>query len=95
MTAITMERFNVKNLDCPSCAAKIERGLSEVDGVDEAILDFANLTLHVKARDIKRIIEEVKRIEPDVELEPKSKNTVVHGHTEESHGFNIKRELYD
>ena len=39
-----MERFNVKNLDCPSCAAKIERGLNEVDGIDEAILDFANHT---------------------------------------------------
>ena len=56
MATISTEKFNVKNLDCASCAAKIEKGLKAVDGVDEAVLDFANLTLHVKARDIKRII---------------------------------------
>ena len=67
MAEIKTEIFNVKNIDCPSCAAKIENGLKAVDGVNDAVLDFASLTLHVKARDITRIIEEVRKIEHEVE----------------------------
>jgi Cd2+/Zn2+-exporting ATPase len=58
MDQILTQRFGVKNIDCASCAAKIERGLKAVEGVDDAVLDFANLTLHVKAKDIVRILEE-------------------------------------
>ena len=75
MAEISTERFSVKNLDCASCAAKIENGLRTVEGVDEAVVDFASLTLYVKARDIARIVEEVRKIEPEVELVPKSEKT--------------------
>ena len=34
MTKISMKRFSIKNLDCASCAAKIENGLKRVEGVD-------------------------------------------------------------
>ena len=61
MAEIKTERFSVKNIDCASCAAKIENGLKAVDGVNDAVLDFANLTLHVKAKDITRILEEVHK----------------------------------
>ncbi len=47
MAEIRTEKFSVKNLDCASCAAKIENGLKAVAGIDDAVLDFANLTLHV------------------------------------------------
>jgi Cd2+/Zn2+-exporting ATPase len=72
MTEIPMKRFSVKNLDCASCAAKIENGLKKVEGVDDAVIDFASLTLHVRARDIERIVEEVRKLEPEVEIVPKS-----------------------
>ena len=65
------EKFQLKNLDCASCAAKIERGLKNVNGISDAAVDFANLTLHVKADDIKRVIEAVRRIEPAIELIPR------------------------
>ena len=51
MAEIKTEIFNVKNIDCASCAAKIENGLKSLDGINDAVLDFANLTLHVKAID--------------------------------------------
>ncbi len=70
-----MEKFHVKNLDCANCAAKIERGLQKVDGIDDAVLDFANLILHVKAKDIDQVIEEVRRIEPNIKLVPQKQNT--------------------
>jgi Cd2+/Zn2+-exporting ATPase len=93
MAEIKTEIFNVKNVDCPSCAAKIENGLNAVDGVDEAVFDFASLTLHVKAKDIERIIAEVRKIEPEVELVPKSENAASHDHDEASGGFRLKKEL--
>jgi len=93
MTEISMKRFSVKNLDCASCAAKIENGLKRVEGVEDAVIDIASLTLHVRARDIARIVEEVRKIEPDVEIVPKSENASTHEHHEETGGINFKREL--
>ncbi|MBW1697577.1 MAG: cadmium-translocating P-type ATPase [Deltaproteobacteria bacterium] len=93
MAEIITERFSVKNLDCAACAAKIENGLKNLDGVDDAVLDFANLTLHVSARDINRIVEEVRRIEPEVELVPKSEKTARAEQTEGAEEPGIKKDL--
>ncbi len=93
MSELKTEIFNVKNIDCASCAAKIENGLKAVDGVNDAVLDFASLTLHVKARDIKKIVEEVHKIEPAVELVPKSEKTTPHEDDEGSRVFRLKKEL--
>ncbi|KPJ79097.1 MAG: metal-transporting ATPase [Deltaproteobacteria bacterium SG8_13] len=93
MEEIKTEIFTVKNLDCASCAAKIENGLNALAGVDEAVLDFATSTLHVKAKDIPRVLDEVRRIEPEVELEPKSGNRAWHKRDEASGRIKRKREL--
>jgi Cd2+/Zn2+-exporting ATPase len=69
---LTMEKFNVKGLDCAVCAAKIEQGLNRLDGVETAVLDFASLTLHVKTSSVARVLDAVRRIEPQVQLVPKS-----------------------
>ena len=64
MKSDSNQRFYVKNLDCPACAAKIENGLQEIDTVAMAIVDFANLKLHVETDDIK--------IEPQAERTSKA-----------------------
>ena len=71
MEHFVTEKYHVKNLDCANCAAKIESGLKKLDGIDDATLDFASLTLHVRATDPSRVPEAVRQIEPDVELVPK------------------------
>jgi len=93
MVEISTVRFGVKNIDCASCAAKIERGLNKVDGIDDAVLDFASLTLHVKTKDIARVLEAVRKIEPEVELEPKVRNAAPEEQTDTSAGVNIRKEL--
>lgn len=65
-----MKRYQVRNLDCAACAAKLENNLKRMEGVDDAVLDFAGLTLHVQAREPARIEEMVRRIEPAVQLIP-------------------------
>lgn len=63
-----VEKFYLNNLDCAACAVKLENGIKQVQGVSEAVVDFANLTLHVKAVDLQRVREAVQRIDPEVEL---------------------------
>ena len=92
MTAVVMKKFHVKNLDCAACAAKIERGLQQVDGVEEVALDFANLMLHVKVDDIKKVIDEIRRIEPDIEIIPEGEKTVHRTSTQEPE-FKLTREI--
>ena len=57
------------------------------------VIDFASLTLHVRAKDIARIVEEVRKIEPAVELVPKSEKTASRKHHAEFGGSKFKREL--
>ncbi len=46
---ITRERFyNIENLGCPSCAAKMEKQIKSVNGVRQAELDFATARLHLE-----------------------------------------------
>ena len=92
MTAVVMKKFHVKNLDCAACAAKIERGLQQVDGVEAVSLDFANLKLHVKVDDIKKVIDAVRRIEPEVEIIPEGKKTAHRTSTQEPE-FKLTREI--
>ncbi len=65
---IAFEKYHLHNLDCASCAAKIEDGLKQVDGVSDAVVDFANLTLHIKATDIERVRATVKKLDPAIEM---------------------------
>jgi Cd2+/Zn2+-exporting ATPase len=69
----TSKRFFVKNLDCAACAAKIETGLKRMDGVEDAVIDFAGSTLQVKGRGLAKIQEMVRRIDPGVDLVPQEK----------------------
>ena len=93
MENMVTRKFQVKNVDCPSCAAKIERGLQKTDGVKEASFDFANLKLHVKAEDIKKVLEAVAKIEPGVELIPESEHKTSPATHEHIGLFNAKWEL--
>jgi Cd2+/Zn2+-exporting ATPase len=93
MSAEITEKFYVKNLDCASCAAKIERGLKKVAGVDDVSVDFATLMLHVRTNDIQRIIKEVRQIEPNVELIPESKIAASSETAAQQSDFNLKREI--
>jgi Cd2+/Zn2+-exporting ATPase len=93
MDNTAIEKFHVKNLDCAACAAKIERGLQRIDGVQEASLDFANLMLHIKVDDIKKIVDEIHRIEPDVEIIPVEKRLFPSETTTEQAEFRLTKEI--
>lgn len=72
MSRIVTERYAIQNLDCAACAAKIERELYKTAGVEEAVIDFTNLTLHLRAADIPKVLETINRIEPQVVITPQA-----------------------
>ncbi len=56
-------------MDCASCAAKIEDGLSKLEGVKSCSVNFATSTLHIDTDNFEKIKAKVKEIEPEVEIE--------------------------
>jgi Cd2+/Zn2+-exporting ATPase len=86
-------RFLVKNLDCASCAAKIEKHLNQTDGISDAVIDFASLTLHVTADDDHPIVEAVRRVDPHIELISHSKSVETRSRDRMEESLNLKNEL--
>lgn len=63
-----MKKYQLKNIDCASCAAKIEDGLSKMPDVKFVSVNFANSTLQIDAPDIEEVKQKIKEIEPEVEI---------------------------
>jgi Cd2+/Zn2+-exporting ATPase len=76
-----MKKYRLKGLDCASCAIKIEEELKKQDGVKFAVVNFSTSELVVDAEDIDRVVETIRRVEPEVEVEPhESGDGHVHDH---------------
>ncbi len=65
------KRYNLTDLDCANCAAKMETAIKKIDGVKDATVSFMNQKLTVEADDARfdEIMEEIvavcKKVEPD------------------------------
>ena len=68
------KRFNLVDLDCANCAAKMEDAIKKVDGVKDATVSFVMQKMTVEADDarfddiMKEIVKVCKRVEPDCEI---------------------------
>ncbi|MBO8166086.1 MAG: cadmium-translocating P-type ATPase [Kosmotoga sp.] len=71
------KKYRVKNLDCASCAAKIEQAAKE-KGMDMS-LNFATQTLIADEHEIIEIQKLAKRIEPEVAFESEAGNSESNG----------------
>ncbi|MCL5030849.1 MAG: cadmium-translocating P-type ATPase [Bacteroidetes bacterium] len=69
-----MKKYQLKNIDCASCAAKIEDGLSKMPEVKFVSVNFANSTLQIDTPDIEEVKLKIKEIEPEVEVEEMQDN---------------------
>ena len=61
--------YEIKNLGCASCAAKIEARIGELEGVNEAIINFSTSKLHLNyAGEIDdHLLEEINAIIGSIE----------------------------
>jgi len=64
-----MKRYKLNNLDCVSCASKIEDSLSKLDDVKFISVNFANASMTIDTEDIEKVKALIKKLEPEVEVE--------------------------
>ena len=66
--------FELEELDCAHCAAKMEDAISKLDGVNEVRITFLTQKLTLDADDevfekvLKKAEKLIKRIEPDCRI---------------------------
>ena len=66
--------LRVSNLDCANCAAKLERAIGKLDGVNSASVSFLTqkITLDVEEARLDDVMNDVKRVckkvEPDMRV---------------------------
>ncbi|MBO5098614.1 MAG: cation transporter [Clostridia bacterium] len=66
--------FEVEDLDCAHCAAKIEKAVSQLEGVNEVTVSFLTQKITLDAQDdkfdavVKEMVKIAKKTEPDMEI---------------------------
>lgn len=66
--------FKMQDLDCANCAAKMERAISQLDGVQKVTISFLAQKMTIEADDarfdeiIKLAVACVKKVDADCEV---------------------------
>lgn len=66
--------FKLENLDCANCAAKMERGIKAIDGVNDCTVSFMTQKMMLNADDARfaEILELAKKaiakVDPDCKV---------------------------
>ena len=72
-----MKKYNLKNLDCASCASKIEASLSKMEEVKFVSVNFASLSMTIDTDHIEKVKARIKKLEPEVEVVEKGKGSAI------------------
>ena len=66
--------FKVNGIDCANCAAKLERSIAKIKGVESCAVVFTTSKLVLEAPDdkfddvLKEAVEVARKLEPDWEI---------------------------
>jgi len=72
-----MEKYTLKNIDCASCAAKIENGVRKLEDVKFVSVNFAHSTMTIDTDNLEAVKKRIRQIEPEVEVEADRKDKKV------------------
>lgn len=73
-----MKKYKLNNLDCASCASKIENSLSKLDEVKFVAVNFANSTMTIDTVNLDKVKAQIKKLEPEVVVEDlNAENTTI------------------
>ena len=67
-------KFRVEGLDCAYCTAKAERGISAIDGVENASINFMTLKMVMEFDESRydeimdQAMKILRRVEPEIEV---------------------------
>lgn len=60
--------YKMQNLDCANCAAKMERSIAKIKGVNEVSINFMMQKMLIDIDDesiIEEIVRAIKKVEPN------------------------------
>ena len=63
--------YRLEDLDCANCAAKMERAVAKIDGVNEVSISFMGQRMSIDADEgrfeeiMDRVVKACKKVEPD------------------------------
>ena len=66
--------FKLEDLDCANCAAKMERSIAKIDGVQSVNVSFIAQKITIEADDEKfdgimeQVIKTCRKVEPDCKI---------------------------
>lgn len=66
--------FRMRDLDCANCAAKMERAINKIDGVNQATISFMTQKLIIDADDarfeeiMEQVVKACKKVESGCEI---------------------------
>ena len=66
--------FKLEDLDCANCAAKMERSIAKIDGVQSVNVSFISQKMTIEADDEKfdgimeQVIKTCRKVEPDCKI---------------------------
>lgn len=66
--------YRLEELDCANCAAKMERAINELPGVEKATVNFMAQKLVLTAEEsryqeiLQKVEEAIRRVEPDCRI---------------------------
>ena len=66
--------YRLEDLDCANCAAKMERAINELPGVEKATVNFMAQKLVLTAEEsryqeiLQKVEEAIRRVEPDCRI---------------------------
>ena len=66
--------YRLEDLDCANCAAKMERAVAKIDGVNEVSISFMGQRMSIDADEgrfeeiMDRVVKACKKIEPDCRI---------------------------
>ncbi|MBQ8912567.1 MAG: cation transporter [Lachnospiraceae bacterium] len=68
------KRFDLIDLDCANCAAKMEEAIKKLEGVEEATVSFMAQKLTIEADEekfdkiMKQVVKAIKKVDSDCEV---------------------------
>ena len=63
--------FELEDLDCANCAAKMQDAIAKIEGVDSVSVNFLSQKMTLEAADdvfdavLKKAVKTIKKVEPD------------------------------
>ncbi len=68
------KRFDMVDLDCANCAAKMEEAIKKIEGVESATVSFMAQKLSIEAAEedfdkiMKKVVKAIKKVDADCEV---------------------------